>query len=46
MKVEGRWRRTIEREGDHVIVLDQARLPFEVAWLPLRTLDDVARGRS
>jgi methylthioribose-1-phosphate isomerase len=44
VKVDGRWRRTIEREGDHVIVLDQARLPFEVAWLPLRTLEDVARA--
>ena len=44
MKVDGRWRRTIEREGDHVIVLDQAVLPFEVRWLALRTLDDVARA--
>jgi methylthioribose-1-phosphate isomerase len=44
MKVAGIWRRTIEREGDHVIVLDQAALPFEVTWLALRTLDDVARA--
>ncbi|MBV8755930.1 MAG: S-methyl-5-thioribose-1-phosphate isomerase [Deltaproteobacteria bacterium] len=44
MKVDGRWRRTIERDGDAVIVLDQARLPFEVAWLRLTTLDDVARA--
>src|SRR5687768_1868257 len=44
MKVEGQWRRAIERTGDGVIVLDQARLPYEIAWLPLRTLDDVARA--
>jgi len=44
MRVDGRWRRTIEREGDHVVVLDQAALPFEVRWLALRTLDDVARA--
>jgi len=44
MKVAGRWRRTIECEGDHIIVLDQAVLPFEVRWLALRTLDDVARA--
>ncbi len=43
MKVDGRWRRTIERDGDGVIVLDQARLPFEVAWLRLETLEEVAR---
>jgi methylthioribose-1-phosphate isomerase len=44
MKVDGRWRRAIEREGDHIVVLDQAALPFEVIWLALRTLDDVARA--
>jgi methylthioribose-1-phosphate isomerase len=44
MKVEGRWRRTIERDGDDVIVLDQAALPFEITWMRLRTLDDVARA--
>lgn len=44
MKVDGRWRRTIEVEGGEVIVLDQARLPYETSWLPLRTLNDAARA--
>jgi len=44
MNVEGRWRRTIERDGDGVVVLDQALLPFEVRWMRLRTLADVARA--
>jgi methylthioribose-1-phosphate isomerase len=44
MKVQGRWRRTIELEGDDVIVLDQAKLPYETTWLTLRTLDDAARA--
>jgi methylthioribose-1-phosphate isomerase len=44
MNVEGRWRRTIEVQGDHVIVLDQARLPYAIEWLPLRTLADVCRA--
>jgi methylthioribose-1-phosphate isomerase len=43
MKVDGRWRRTIEPTGDGaVLVLDQARLPHEVAWLRLAALDPVA----
>jgi methylthioribose-1-phosphate isomerase len=44
MNVEGRWRRTIEPAGDHVIVLDQARLPYAIDWLPLTTLADVCRA--
>lgn len=46
MKVEGRWRRTIELAEDRasVHVLDQARLPFEIRWLHLRELADVARA--
>ena len=44
MNVEGRWRRTIERDGDGVVVLDQALLPFEVRWMRLRTLADVSRA--
>jgi methylthioribose-1-phosphate isomerase len=44
MNVEGKWRRTIEVERDHVIVLDQATLPHSIEWLPLRTLDDAARA--
>ena len=46
MKVEGRWRRTIELadDGRSVIVLDQARLPYEIAWMRLATLDEVARA--
>jgi methylthioribose-1-phosphate isomerase len=43
MRVEGRWRRTIEVDATGtVIVLDQSRLPYEIAWLPLRTLDEAA----
>src|SRR5438067_13481943 len=46
MKVDGRWRRAIELadDGRSVIVLDQARLPYETAWLRLDTLDGVARA--
>ncbi|MBK9033842.1 MAG: S-methyl-5-thioribose-1-phosphate isomerase [Myxococcales bacterium] len=41
MKVEGRWRRTIEPtdDGRAVMVLDQAALPYAIAWLRLDTLD-------
>ena len=42
MNVEGTWRRSIEPRGDHVIVLDQSKLPHAIAWLPLRTLDEAA----
>ncbi|HUS32539.1 MAG TPA: S-methyl-5-thioribose-1-phosphate isomerase [Kofleriaceae bacterium] len=43
MKVDGRWRRTIELDASGtVIVLDQSRLPYDIEWLPLRTLDDAA----
>ncbi len=46
MKVEGRWRRTIELADDRrsVLVLDQAKLPYAIEWLQLRTLTDVARA--
>ena len=46
MNVEGRWRRTIELADDarSVIVLDQARLPYEVHWLRLGELAEVARA--
>src|SRR5215813_11007114 len=46
MKVEGRWRRSIELAEDRasVIVLDQARLPYEIYWQRLADLDDVARA--
>ncbi len=46
MKVEGRWRRSIEPcdDGRAVLVLDQARLPHEIAWLRLAELDQVARA--
>ena len=45
MKVDGRWRRTIEvDERGTVIVLDQAKLPYETVWLPLVTLEDAARA--
>ena len=46
MRVEGRWRRTIELADDRrsILVLDQARLPYEIAWLRLGELADVARA--
>jgi len=46
MKVEGRWRRTIELADNQasVDVLDQAALPYEIKWLRLSTLAEVARA--
>jgi methylthioribose-1-phosphate isomerase len=44
LNVAGTWRRTIERQGDGVIVLDQAKLPYAIEWLTLATVDDVARA--
>lgn len=46
MKVEGRWRRTIELADDKVSVnvLDQAALPYAIAWMRLADLADVARA--
>jgi len=46
VNVDGRWRRTIELADDRasVIVLDQARLPHEIAWMRLATLADVAHA--
>jgi methylthioribose-1-phosphate isomerase len=46
MKVEGRWRRTIELADDKasVNVLDQALLPYEIRWLRLSTLAEVAHA--
>jgi len=46
MKVEGRWRRAIElaEDGWSVTVLDQARLPYEIAWLGLAELGQAARA--
>jgi methylthioribose-1-phosphate isomerase len=46
MKVEGSWRRAIELDADErrVRVLDQTRLPHEIAWLELRDLADAARA--
>jgi len=43
MKVDGRWRRTIELapDGRSVIVLDQAVLPYAIAWMQLATVRDV-----
>ena len=41
MKVDGRWRRALEIADDRasIVVLDQVRLPYAVAWL---TVDDLA----
>ncbi len=46
MKVEGRWRRTIELADDKqsVNVLDQAALPYDIKWLRLSSLEEVARA--
>ena len=46
MKVDGVWRRAIERapDGDTVVVLDQTALPHRVRWLELRDLDGAARA--
>lgn len=45
MKVSGQWRRSIELADDgwSVIVLDQARLPYEIAWMRLTELGLAAR---
>ena len=44
MKVDGTWRRAIELADDRrsVVVLDQRRLPYDVAWVRLASLDDAA----
>ena len=45
MKVEGRWRRAIELSEDRtVMVLDQAQLPYRVAWIALAEVADAARA--
>jgi methylthioribose-1-phosphate isomerase len=46
MKVGGQWRRAIELADDRrsVIVLDQARLPYEIQWMRLAELADAARA--
>ncbi|CAN5808218.1 S-methyl-5-thioribose-1-phosphate isomerase [soil metagenome] len=46
MKVEGTWRRAIELAGDgrSVNVLDQALLPYAIAWQRLADLTAVARA--
>jgi len=46
MKVEGRWRRTIELADDKVSVnvLDQAALPYAIQWMRLADLGEVARA--
>ncbi|HVV88111.1 MAG TPA: hypothetical protein VHE35_33955, partial [Kofleriaceae bacterium] len=45
MKVQGRWRRALELSGDRtVVVLDQVKLPYEVAWLRLDDLAAVERA--
>ena len=44
MRVDGRWRRAIELAEGRVIVLDQAKLPYSIAWLELADLADAARA--
>jgi len=40
MKIEGRWRRTIEERDGSIVVLDQTQLPYQIAWHRISTLDD------
>jgi methylthioribose-1-phosphate isomerase len=43
VKVDGRWRRTIQTDrGGTVIVLDQTKLPHEIVWKRLATVEDTA----
>jgi len=44
MKVDGTWRRAIEpgSDGRSVVVLDQTRLPYDVAWVRIASLEDAA----
>ena len=46
MKLEGQWHRSIARtaDGAGVRILDQRRLPAEIAWVELRSADDAARA--
>jgi methylthioribose-1-phosphate isomerase len=44
MKYRGRHYRSIEREGDAVLVIDQARLPHEFVQTRLATLESVAQA--
>jgi methylthioribose-1-phosphate isomerase len=46
MRIDGRWRRTIELADDRrsVNVIDQVKLPYELIWLRLGELADVARA--
>jgi methylthioribose-1-phosphate isomerase len=46
MKVEGHWRRTIELGADaaSVNILDQARLPHQIAWMRLDELEHFVRA--
>jgi len=44
VKVDGAWRRAIELAEDRrsVLVLDQRRLPYEIAWIRIASLDAAA----
>jgi methylthioribose-1-phosphate isomerase len=44
VKVDGAWHRALESDGWTVRVLDQRRLPHEIAWLELRSLADAAHA--
>jgi len=46
VKVDGRWRRALERtdDGAAIVVLDQVTLPFAVSWLRLDDLAAVERA--
>jgi methylthioribose-1-phosphate isomerase len=44
MKVDGVWRRAIERDGDAVIALDQTALPHRVRWLRIADLGEAAHA--
>jgi methylthioribose-1-phosphate isomerase len=44
MKVEGIHRRSVEREGRGIRILDQTRLPWDVVWLTLTDENQVAHA--
>jgi methylthioribose-1-phosphate isomerase len=43
VKVDGKWRRTIQTDrAGTLVVLDQTKLPNEIAWRRLSTVEDTA----
>lgn len=46
MKYRGKHYRSIERQGDAVVVIDQSRLPHEFVQMELRSVESVAQAIS